>query len=167
MSRVRWTEPRQEKLVEWMEQETVLDALDAVADGKVTIDAICSAGNRYFGYGRHVLKDGTTILKSNVAWHKTKRNKLTESTNAETDDEVVEEPDLSDGSPLWDEVLKDVEESSKLIIADDAAVGFNNSKVIESFLFRDIKERKLTEIITSLETLGQNKLAEDLRFCTS
>jgi hypothetical protein len=90
--RIRWTKPRQAKLVEWMEQGIVLDTLEVVVINKTTIDAICSAGNRFFGFGRHVLKDGTTILKSSVAWHKTKQSKSLKVPDDEILAEEITEP---------------------------------------------------------------------------
>ena len=162
--RTKWTPERVAHIKVWQEQGTALEDTKAVQDGLATIGGIYAKGNREFGFGIHKREDGKTILKPTVAWHKTKRNKSAESMNAETPDKVVGEPDLSDGSPLWDEVLKDVEELPLEPVVD---AGFCGIGVLGDGLMRLVKKRKLNEIITSFETLGQKALADDLRYCTS
>ena len=133
--RTKWTESRRKYLIEWMEQKTVLDTLDVVLRGMVTVDAICSAGNRYYSYGRHVLTDGTTILKPSVSCTRNRCNKSAEGINICENDRLPMEPK---------------EELITLIIGEARATATteNSSDILEAV--RVLKDKTLSDIISAI-----------------
>jgi len=142
MSRIKWTEPRLEKVKLWFEQETALNELELVKNGPLTVLKITNAGYRYFGYGSHKNKEGNIVLTQTVSCTKTRRNRALNDTVI---GETVKEP------------------------ITPATTGLNrvNTAIIKAFVDKHSKMEKLNNIIASFRTLGQNQLAQDLEYITS